>query len=896
MKTLKIKLLIFLSLSFGVLFCKQEVKNIVHKKVLDNGLTILVYSAKHFPKVTLQMWYNVGARDEVDGKRGIAHFTEHLVGSGTKEMLSAADVSALAGRLSGCENAFTSHDYTTYSFSVPSCHWKETLPIFSDCMENCLFSQDVMTSELNAVIQELKMKKNNPATAIVWGLSSATLSGTCYAHSLIGYKDDLINMKREDIQEFYDQFYAPNNATLVVVGDVCVDDVFDCACEEFSSLSAKTGLERGLFFNKEEKEISSRSLMLYRDVKRPLVGCSFIVSLDSCRDDFAIDALGKILTDGKGSRLYKKLVSELSLVSSVSFFSWGNFGAPVAFIFFEPHDENDIEKIFVIIQEELNKIAENGLSADEALRIKSQSKIDFFSACEDDFGLAVEIGRSFLCFGRENHVFEKFNYDAELLCGNIKNLVKENFRKTCMNKGVVLPLPDDEKSRWLRMQDETDTADAKRLEGIEKNNKISLPKYALTVKPKRPESYSFPRAETFYLENGMKILYNNSNDLPKVCVFLCLKAEWFFDSESLPGIYSFLSEMLLEGTKNYTSTNLARELEIRGISLSISPGSISLECLKEDLEFSLEIIEEILSRSLFDDDCIETIRKKMLTGLKAFLDSPSRVAYSMAFKHIYGKHPYGKNIFGTKESIEKINKKDLISFYKKYITPDGAKCAIVGDLDGINLEKIVIKTIGKWSGPKVDNIDFPKIENIPTKNIDCHMNVDQVDLVFVGPSVSREHSDFYKLFLFNYIFSGGLASKLYQLRRESGLFYVVHGDSLIMSDKEPGVVTIYTQVSKSRMEEAEQSIKELVRGVADTITQQELDDARNQVIFSLPSYYSTITSTAKSFLRIDKFDFSSDYHNFLPQKLFKISLVDVKNAVKRWIGAGALSLIRVGRV
>ncbi|MDR3551085.1 MAG: pitrilysin family protein, partial [Candidatus Babeliales bacterium] len=138
----------------------SQISTPVKKKVLSNGLTVLVYETHNIPKVSLQLWYNVGSKDEKSGERGIAHLIEHMIFKGT-EKLSESDINIVSHMLSGSINAFTSYDYTGYLFNFPTQNWHEALPIMADCMVNCSFKDEHLNSEMKAVIQELKMYRDD---------------------------------------------------------------------------------------------------------------------------------------------------------------------------------------------------------------------------------------------------------------------------------------------------------------------------------------------------------------------------------------------------------------------------------------------------------------------------------------------------------------------------------------------------------------------------------------------------------------------------------------------------------------------------------------------------------------------------------------------------------------
>ena len=167
----------------------------VSKHVLDNGMTILVRPIHTVPKVSVQLWYNVGSKDEMDKERGIAHLIEHMTFKGTKK-LSESDINFVTHMLSGSCNAFTSYDYTGYLFNFPTQHWKESFNIMADCMTNCSFKDYMLNSEMKAVIQELKMYRDRYERSLVDEMIGMIFADHPYHHPIIGYKQDLWSVSR----------------------------------------------------------------------------------------------------------------------------------------------------------------------------------------------------------------------------------------------------------------------------------------------------------------------------------------------------------------------------------------------------------------------------------------------------------------------------------------------------------------------------------------------------------------------------------------------------------------------------------------------------------------------------------------------------------------------------
>lgn len=291
----------------------------VYKHILKNGLTILAVSQKTIPKVSTQLWYNVGSKDETDGEKGIAHLIEHMIFKGTNK-LSECDINLITHKLSGYCNAFTSYDYTGYLFDFPSQNWHESLILLADCMRNCTFKEEFLNSELKAVIQEIKMYKDDYATTLIENMLSAIFPDHPYHYPIIGYKQDLWNLSREKLLQFYQQHYIPNNATLVVVGDVDPESVFTKSEQAFGEIFPDLNYRKKEFYH--SSDLRSTATVLYRDIQQPLILVAWVVPGSKIGRDYIIDIFTWIIGSGKGSRLYRKLVDDLQLLTELEAFNF----------------------------------------------------------------------------------------------------------------------------------------------------------------------------------------------------------------------------------------------------------------------------------------------------------------------------------------------------------------------------------------------------------------------------------------------------------------------------------------------------------------------------------------------------------------------------------------------
>lgn len=867
----------------------------VVKKVLSNGMTVLVRSVHMVPKVSIQVWYPVGSRDEADNERGIAHLIEHMVFKGTNEMLSESDINMLTHKLSGDTNAFTSYDYTGYLFNFPTEHWHEALPVMADCMQNCRFDDQMLNSEMKAVIQELKMYRDKYVRSLVDEMMAAIFSDHPYHHPIIGYKQDLWSVDSTDLKKFYQKHYVPNNATLVVVGDVEPEDVFEQAEQYFGSIPA--GVEHERKKNYFTKDIAAKSVSLYRDVQQPTAVFAFLVPGIESRQDNILNMLAWILGKGKSSRLYRTIVDELQLATSLSAESEELYQHGLFIISCEPKSVEDIPKIKKIIQDEINKIVQQGATKDELNRAIKQTRMEIYELLEDIEHQAYEIGKYFQATGDENYLFNYFDLDEEQITEGVKTILRKYFRPTVMHEGFVLPLPESEKSIWQELQDESDLLDQEILEKRERTTPIEPERYTHTLQVQDPAPFNYPKPEQFTLSNGLKVLLYNNENTPKVDITLHFKSRPFNDPDDKQGLYRFVTRMLTEGTQNYSAQEFATIVESRGISLSVYPGGVSVNMLNEDFEFSIALLDEIFNRASFNKKEMEKVRSQLLTKVKRFWDEPSYFSTQLLREMIYKNHPYQRNSTGTVESLKSITRDDIVNFYKQHITPQGAVLTVVGDIKAIPVKEILEKILTQWQGPKVQDVKFPEIMPVSEQIAEYPINRDQIVLNFATSSISRLHPDYDKLLLFDQIFGGrgSMSSRLFQLREQSGLFYTISGSLIAGADEQPGIFLVRTIVSLDRLAEAEEEIKNLIHTVVDTITENELQEAKRAALSSQVDLFSSNESIASSFLFIDRFGFDWDFFDTRAARLNKITLDEVKEAAHNILRKDLITL-RVGRV
>ncbi len=872
-------------------------ENKVFKHILENGLTVLVREAHTVPKVSIQLWYNVGSKDEKTNEKGIAHLIEHMIFKGTQK-LSESDINMITQKLSGVCNAFTSYDYTGYLFDFPTHHWKEALPIMADCMQNCTFKQEFLNSEMKAVIQELKMYRDNYSSSLLEHMVSTIFNDHPYHYPIIGFKQDLWSLKRDDLVAFYKKHYHPNNATLVVVGDVIAKDVFAAAQEAFGAIKAEPEYKKELFTHKSD--LVATTTTLYRDIKVPQIAISFVVPGSQSKQDYFLNVLSWILGSGKNSRLQKKIVDELHLATQLESFVYDFFDYGLFFIYFQPKELSHVESIIAIIQSEIDLIIQQGLTKEEIIRATKQIETDYLDLLENNQKQAYTIGQAFLATGEEDYLFTYLNHSIDSIEPALIKLLSSYFNACLMHRGNLLPLEEKDKHLWLEFQQKSDQEDNQILSQIVREAAVEEGVHVHQLPIQESTPFNFPKPKTFTLPSGLTVLFYHNPNIPKIDLLLNFKAKSYYDPEDMQGLMDFMNSMLLEGTKNYSATQLADEIESRGMTFESKPGSISMSMLSSDFPTGLELLKEIITNATFPEEQLQKVRHQLLTEIHNFWDSPSKFVNYLARKEIYKNHPYSKLSIGTLESIKQISQQDLLNAYHTFISPHQAILAVVGDLHTLNVEKIISDILGSWKGPEVSDLFFPTVQQPLVHDVNYFINRDQIVLGFAGLSVDRNNPDYDKLLIFDQIFTGGvlgsMSSRLFELRERSGLFYTIGGSLLMHADEQPGMTFVRTIVSNDRLQEAEKQIAETINAASNTISDDEYEHAQNGLANSLVDNFESNRRIAATFSFLHHFKLPFDYFDSRAQNLAKISKESIQEAARKVLNAKNMIKIKIGRL
>jgi zinc protease len=345
------------------------------EKTLGNGMRVIVKTDRRAPVAVSQVWYRAGSTDEFNGTTGVAHVLEHMMFKGTHEV-PAGEFSRRIAAAGGRENAFTSRDHTAYFQTLQKDRLELALKLEADRMANLNLSADEFAKEIQVVMEERRLRtEDNPHARLYEGLMAAAFQAHPYRRPIIGWMDDLKNMRVDDARDWYQRWYAPNNATLVVAGDVDPARVFAWAEQYFGPIAARPLPARKP--QHEPEQLGERRVVVKAPAKLPVVALVWhapgLTDPEKDSDPYALEILAGVLDGHASARLNQSLVREKQLATEASAGYDGVARGPALFMVdATPAEGHTVAAVETALKEEISRIVKDGVGDQELARVKAQ--------------------------------------------------------------------------------------------------------------------------------------------------------------------------------------------------------------------------------------------------------------------------------------------------------------------------------------------------------------------------------------------------------------------------------------------------------------------------------------------------------------------------------------------
>ncbi len=445
--------LILLGIGFGgpVLMAQRTTFKIpIKSKVLDNGLTVLVVETHDAPLVSVQVWYKVGSRNEHEGITGISHMLEHMMFKGT-EKIGPEEYSEIIQRYGGTSNAFTAEDVTAYWSVLPSSKVEVALELEADRMQNAVFRE--FESEKNVVMEERRWRTDNsPWSALYEQVRAAAFVSHPYHNPVIGWMDDLKSITLDDVRKHYETYYTPNNAILVISGDIDADRAFNLAEKYFGDIPK--GPTPPPVRSVEPPQRGERKVKVRKEGFTYYFDAAYHIPKFTDPDMPAIEVLANILGRGKSSRFYRVLVQEKGLANNV--WVWANDGLDPSLFFISATLQRGKtpEEFEEVLDSLIKDVQTNGVTDEELERAKEMLSANFVYSLQSTQGRGMAVGEYTILGGKANTINEYIPRLMKVTRDDVMRVAQKYLIEDNRTIGIFEPIPPKDIQAYLKKMKE----------------------------------------------------------------------------------------------------------------------------------------------------------------------------------------------------------------------------------------------------------------------------------------------------------------------------------------------------------------------------------------------------------------------------------------------------------
>ena len=428
---------------FFVLFHVNAYALDIAEHTLENGLKVLILEDHKAPTATFQIWYRVGSRDENTGKTGLSHLLEHMMFKGTKKY-GPKTFSQTIQRAGGTDNAFTSKEYTGYFELLASDRIGLPIELEADRMQNLVLTKDAVLSERDVVTEERRLRYDDDPQSLVYEqVMAVAFNNHPYRWPVIGWMSDLKTLNPDDLINHYRTYYAPNNAVVIVVGDVKKEDIVAKVEAAFGNIPA--GQEIKTIKIEDEEQIGERRFYVRKEAELPFIVSAYKVPDIKHEHGFALDVLGSILSDGKSSRLYQRLVYEQQLALSAWAGYEGLYKDPFLFLTgATAASGKNIEDVEKAINDEIEKIKKEPPSEQEVQKAKNQIEASFIMGQDSIYMQARMIGTFEMIGGWR--LWDRYLAGVRKVSPeDVRRVAEKYLVPDKRTTGILIPLKDNKK-------------------------------------------------------------------------------------------------------------------------------------------------------------------------------------------------------------------------------------------------------------------------------------------------------------------------------------------------------------------------------------------------------------------------------------------------------------------
>jgi zinc protease len=846
----------------------------IEKYTLKNGLTVVLHQDKSDPIAAVAVYFHVGSSRETEGKTGFAHLFEHMMFQKSENVAEDQFFKNIQGA-GGSLNGSTSQDRTNYYEVVPKNALEMALWMESDRMgylENTV-TKSALVNQQNVVQNEKRQSYDNTPYGFNQMLILKTLypKGHPYNWTVIGDMKDLTGATVEDVKAFHKKYYSPNNATLVVAGDIDIPAVKLMVEKYFGEISKGENIAK----RKSMPVTLPSTIRLYHldnFAKAPMLTMVFPTVEDYTKDAYALNFLGELLAGTKKSPLYTILVKEKKLTSRVSASNRSQELAGAFYISVTANPGVNLTEVEKAVFEGFAKFEKDGFSEEDLIRIKADNETGFYNMFQSIQNKAFTLAEYNIYTGDPEFYKKDLANTQAVTMADVKAAYEKYIRgkkfieTSFVPKGDVKLVAEGSVNAGIVEEDVTKAAEVKDTPVADEPIVKSKTKLDRSVKPAAgpdPE-VTIPKPWSSSLSNGLKIWGIRQSELPLVQYSVSIDGGHMLDTKAKAGVAGLVASMLNEGTRNKTPEQLEDAISLLGASIRVSGGSdditVSVSCLAKNFEKTVALVEEILLEPRWDKEQFGLSKSRIINGIKRNAASPDYLASQALNKLIFGDNIMAVDASGTEASVSSITIDDLKEFYSANISPSVSKMLVVGDVSEERVMGALASLNTKWAARKVEIPGF-KVPAAPEKSQIYFVDVPgaKQSVISIGtPSIPRTNPDYYAATVANYKL-GGSFNGIFNLilREEKGFTYGAR--SSFSGSKDFGQFVASSKVRTNSTVESVTIFKTEMEKYRKAIPQEYIDFTKSSLLKGNALRFETLYGLMGMLNTMTSYDLPADY-------------------------------------
>jgi len=849
--------------------------------VLDNGLTVIVHEDHKAPIVAINIWYHVGSKNEKPGKTGFAHLFEHLMFGGSEhapgryidgmERIGATDL-----------NGTTNPDRTNYFQNVPTSAVDFTLWMESDRMGHLLGALDQTTLDLQrGVVQNEKRQGENQPYGVTEQLLTQNTypAGHPYSWTTIGEMADLDAASMKDVQEWFKTYYGPSNVVLVLAGDIDAKTAREKVTKYFGDIPAGPPVAHQQVWVAKMTG-THRQVVQDRVPQARIYKVWNVPEFGSAEADY-VDLVSDCLSNGKSSRFYKRLVYEDQIATeALAYTDLREIGGQF-YVRATARPGQSIAQVEKELDEELTRFVKNGPTPEELQRVKAQYQANFIRGIERIGGFGGKSDRL-----AQSQVFRGSPDAYKISLKRVQEATAEDLRAAAqrwLSDGVYIlevdPFPDYKMA----------SAGADR---------------SKTPDTGTPPELKLPKLQRATLSNGLKVILAERHEVPLVNFTLATDAGFASDASSTPGTANLAMQVLTDGTRTRNALEISDQLETLGATLrgssNLDLSFVSLSALTSRLDPSLDLFADVVLNPSFVETEVKREQKLVLAGIEREQNAPATLALRVLPVLLYGAgHPYGNPLTGsgTKESVAKLSREDLVKFHDTWLHPNNSTLIVVGDT---TLKEVTPKLEKLFAGWKSGSVPAKNLKTVSMATKSAVYLIDKpgaLQSVIIAGVVAPRRGTPQDIAIeaMNNSLGGMFGARLNMNLREDK--HWSYGARTVLRDarsQRPFYAVAPVQTDKTKESLVEMN-KEFHGIVSDhPIGADELTKIQANETLKLPGSRETLGALGQSIVDLVQFGLPDDYYETYAGKVRALKTSDVNEAAKELVRPDNLIWIVVG--